>query len=311
MPDQDFDLDRSISEAWQQFADRLSEVISVIADGELTIGTLSSTADAAPFVRFVVAADRPDQVLAQAASNAELGEGFQLDVAQLEALENLGWQPPSAEGEHPSPHFTLVRPQDESQALAEVGVRTLRDVYGVQHPVFLAPDHLAEVLQGAVPTEPSTAPPRSDFDHSDLVAILPESREHLDALIGEELRQMFGHEPLRDDEGDLAIRVGSTMVFIRSTPDAEEVLLFSALVHDVEGRSRAVEVLNDLNVEARHGRFALHRDRVFVQISMLAHPFVPAHLHQALRMISQVADGVDDDLAAKLRGRTTFQPGGE
>ncbi|MGJ6979015.1 T3SS (YopN, CesT) and YbjN peptide-binding chaperone 1 [Aestuariimicrobium soli] len=311
MPDQDFDLDRSITEAWQQFTGRLSEVISVIADGELTIGTLSSSADAGPFVRYAVAADRPDQVIAEAASNAELGEGFQLDVAQLEALEQLGWQPPSTEGEHPSPHFTIVRPQEQSLELAEIGVRTLRDVYGVQHPVFLAPDHLAEVLQGSVPTEQSSRARRSPFDDSDLVAIIPQSRDHLDDLIGEELRQMFGHEAMRDSEGDFAIRVGSTMVFIRSTPDAEEVLLFSALVHEVAGRSRAVEVLNDLNVEARHGRFALHRDRVFVQVSMLAHPFVPAHLHQALRMISQVADGIDDDLAAKLHGRTTFQPGVE
>lgn len=311
MPDQDFDLDRSITEAWQQFSERLAEVISVISDGELTIGTLSSRADAAPFVGYRVATERPDEVVAVASSNAVLGEGFQLDAAQLEAMEALGWQPPSTEDDHASPHFTLVMPQEESSALADVGVRTLRDVFGVQHPVFLAPDHLAEVLQGAVPTEQSEPVRRSEFDQSDLVALLPDNREHLDALVTEELRQMFGHEPLRDSEGDIAIRVGSTMVFVRSTPDAEEVLLFSALVHDVEGRSRAVEVLNDLNVEARHGRFSLHRDRVFVQVSILAHPFVPAHLHQALRMISRVADGVDDELAAKLHGRTTFSAGTE
>lgn len=46
------------------------------------------------------------------------------------------------------------------------------------------------------------------------------------------------------------------MVFVRTTPDASELLLFAALVHDVEGRSRAVEVLNDLNVQSRYGRFA-------------------------------------------------------
>ena len=311
MPDQEFDLDRSITEAWQQFTERLAEVISVIDDGELTIGTLSSRADAAPFVGYRVDAGRPHQVVAVASSNAELGEGFQLGAAQLAAMEALGWQPPSVEGEQSSPHFSLVLPQEQSQELAELGVQTLRDVYGVQHPVFLAPDHLAEVLQGSVPTEQPGALRRSEFDDSDLVALLPQSRDHLDELVTEELRQLFGHDPLRDSEGDIAIRVGSTMVFVRSTPDAEEVLLFSAIVHEVEGRSRAVEVLNDLNVEARHGRFSLHRDRVFVQVSILAHPFVPAHLHQALRMISRMADGVDDELAAKLHGRTTFSTGTE
>ncbi|CAI9408582.1 T3SS (YopN, CesT) and YbjN peptide-binding chaperone 1 [Aestuariimicrobium sp. T2.26MG-19.2B] len=306
MPDQDFDLDRSVAQAWEQFAERLADVISVIADGELTIGTLSSSADAAPFVRYSVSRERPEVVLVEAASNAVLGEGFQLGVEQLHQLEELGWQSPTVDGETPSPNFTLVRPQDESAFLADLGVRTLRDVFGVQHPVFLAPDHLAEVLQGSVPAEDEAHTQPSRFDPSDLVAIMPSGRAHLDQLVSEELAQMFGHEPLRDSEGDIAIRVGSTMVFVRTTPDAEEVVLFSALVHDVEGRSRAVEVLNDLNVEARHGRFALHRDRVFVQLSVLAHPFVPAHLHQALRLISAVADGIDDELAAKLRGRTTF-----
>ncbi|MDO4785169.1 MAG: YbjN domain-containing protein, partial [Propionibacteriaceae bacterium] len=121
----------------------------------------------------------------------------------------------------------------------------------------------------------------------------------------------YGHRPFRDSEGDIAIRVGSTVVFIRSTPDAREIVLFSALVHDVAGRSRAAEVLNDLNVESRFGRFALHRDRVFVQMSVPAQPFVPAHLHQGLKTISQIADGIDDELAARLQGRTTFDTAGD
>jgi len=36
-------------------------------------------------------------------------------------------------------------------------------------------------------------------------------------------------------------------------------------------------------------------------------PFVPAHLQQALRVLSRIADGIDDALASKLGGRTTFQ----
>ena len=132
------------------------------------------------------------------------------------------------------------------------------------------------------------------------------SRAELDALVDEELRRTYRHPTLRNELGDVAIRVGSTMVFLRSTPDGAELVLFSALVHEVTGRSRACEVLNDLNVESRYGRFALHRDRVFVQLSVAAQPFVPAHLHQALSALSQIADGIDDELATKLGGRTTF-----
>ncbi len=112
---------------------------------------------------------------------------------------------------------------------------------------------------------------------------------------------MYGHPPIRDEEGDVAIRVGSTMLFLRTAADGQEVVIFSAVVHDVSGRSRAAEVLNDLNVEARWVKFQLIRDRVFVTYSVLARPFVAAHLHQAVRIVSDVADGIDDELAAKLQ----------
>jgi hypothetical protein len=96
------------------------------------------------------------------------------------------------------------------------------------------------------------------------------------------------------------------MLFLRTPSDGKEVVVFAAVVHDVSGRSRATEVLNDLNVEARWVKFQLIRDRVFVTLSVPARPFVPAHLHQAVRILSDVADGIDDALATKLHGRTTF-----
>jgi hypothetical protein len=95
-------------------------------------------------------------------------------------------------------------------------------------------------------------------------------------------------------------------VFVRCTPDAQEVIVFSPLVHELEGRSRAMEVLSDLNTQARYLRFLLIRDRVYASMSVLAQPFVPAHLHQALAVVSRVADDLDHLLATKLRGRTTF-----
>jgi hypothetical protein len=135
---------------------------------------------------------------------------------------------------------------------------------------------------------------------------MPRDQQHLNDLVDAGLAEMYGHRPIRDAEGDVTIRVGSTMLFLRTSQDGQEVVIFAAVVHDVAGRSRAAEVLNDLNVEARWVKFQLIRDRVFVTISVLSRPFVPAHLHQAVRILSEVADGIDDALAAKLDGRTTF-----
>lgn len=294
---EDFDIDRSTAQAWAEFTDRLAEVISMIDDSDdLTIGTVADAGGPPPFVTFTSAASR--LIRSEAASNGSLGETFQLNSDQLAAMERLGWQSPSAEAG--SSNFWVTRPQEESDTLSRLAVGALRDVYGVQHPVFLAPSQLAEVLQPRPDGDDGVDAPES------MVALSPASREHLDELIDAELTGLLGHPPIRDSEGDVAIRVGSTMVFLRSAGDGREIIVFSTVVHEVDGRSRAAEVLNDLNSEARWVKFQLIRDRVFVSMSIPARPFVPSHLRQAVRIMSDVADGIDDELANRLRGRTTF-----
>lgn len=306
MPDySDFDLDRSTAQAWDEFQLRLNEVLSLIDDSaDLRIGTESGAGDG-PFVAF--SSPTGGVVRTEAASNAVISGAFQLGPDQLTQMEQLGWQPPTSLPPRPTPNFWAEGSQEQPERLSYLAVAALRDVYGVQHPVFLAPDHLAEVLQPAPPPL-STG---NTFVSAGAVATVPGSQEHLNDLVDEELSELFGHRPIRDGEGDIAIRVGSTMIFLRTAPDGAEVVVFAAVVHDVEGRSRAAEVLNDLNVHARWVKFLLIRDRVFVSLSVPARPFVAAHLRQAVRIMSEVADGIDDELALKLRGRTTFDESGE
>jgi len=299
----DFDLDRSTAQAWAEFENRLSEVISVIDDSaDMRISAATGSDDEhGPFVSFT--APRRDVVRCEAASNAVLDDAHQLGAGQLAEMESLGWEPPASAGPVRTPNFWVEDQQEHSDRLSGLTVSALRDVYGVPHPVFLSPDQLAEILQ------PRPAPIEDDpeLDSDDVIAVMPRGREHLDQLVEAELTDMFGHPPLRDAEGDIAIRVGSTMIFLRTSPDGREIAVFATVVHDVEGRSRATEVLNDLNADARWVKFQLVRDRVFVTLSVDARPFVPAHLHHAVRTMSEVADGIDNDLAVKLRGRTTFE----
>nr|WP_307804383.1 YbjN domain-containing protein [Microlunatus capsulatus] len=285
----DFDLDRSTEQAWTDFQARLAEVVSVMDDSaDLTIGVESVSEEPAPFLRF--SAEHRDRIRCEAAGNATLGPAFRLSGEQTAALTGLGWQAPGDTGPRPTPNFWVEEEQERSERVAALAVAALRDVYGVQHPVFLAPDQLGEVLRGPAP-DPAPAVGRA---------------QQLDALVDRELTRMYGHPPMRDADGDVAIRVGSTMLFLRTSPDGQEVVVFAAVVHDVAGRSRAAEVLNDLNVEARWVKFQLVRDRVFVTFSVLARPFVPEHLQHAVTILSEVADGIDEELATKLNGRTTF-----
>ena len=295
-----FDIDRSTAQAWTEFQARLSDVISVIDEsGDLVIGTETErTENGGPFVSFSCPAR--DVIRSEAASNAVLGEAFQLAGPELALMEKAGWNPPSTDH---SQNFWAEMSQEESDRLAELAVVALRDVYGVPHPVFLDPDQLAEILTPKVVEQSTT----TIFDADDLTAVLPGSREHLDDLVDAQLTEIFGHQPIRDDEGDIAIRVGSTMIFLRTSADGREIVIFAAIVHEIEGgRSRAAEVLNDLNSEARWVKFQLIRDRVFATLSVMAQPYVPAHLAQALKIMADTADGIDEQLADKLRGRTTF-----
>src|SRR5665647_2757731 len=113
---------------------------------------------------------------------------------------------------------------------------------------------------------------------ADEQAVMPADAAELDRLVGTELARIYGQEPFHDSAGDYAIRVGSTMVFVRIRSDAKEAIAVSAVVHDVTGRSRAAEVLSDLSSERRWVRFWLLRDKVFVSMSARARPFVSAHI---------------------------------
>lgn len=301
----DFDLDRSTDQAWSEFTARLGDVLEHMEPGaRLMIGAIATEQQGqAPFVVFQCLKDR--RLVAEAAANAVLSDGFQLTNDQLGQLDQWGWRPPNVDDEFPTQNFWRSCPEDRASEFAEQATQVLRHLYQVPHPAFLAPDQLAEVLTPPSRSElPPEAPP--EFPEDDVIAVVIGGRDQLDALVAAELEQALGHPPLRDADGDYALRVGSTMVFVRPTGDAREVLVFSAVVHEVEGRSRAMEVLSDLNAEARFVRFMLIRDRVFVSLSIFAQPFVPAHLHQALKTVSLVADQIDEHLAAKLRGRTTF-----
>jgi hypothetical protein len=282
---EDFDLDRTTKQAWDDFTERLADVLSVMdASADLTISAVNGgeTDESPPAVRFSAVEPGVIEAVLVGVDSPRLAE--------------LGWISSSRGA-------TARRDQEEVTELANLTTTTMTEVVGVLHPIFLEPDQLAELLT-ARESNPAQPVPGA------YGVVLPNSQAQLDAIVDAELEKMFGHPALRNAAGEVAIRVGSTMVFCRSTPDFKELVLFAALVHDVSGRSRACEVLNDLNVESRYCRFALHRDRVFVQVSVPARPFVPQHLRQALESISQVADGIDDDLAHKLGGRTTFPTAG-
>ena len=280
----DFDFDHSVEQAWRRFAVRLENVLSMMDDTEpLTLHPCDESETWC--MRF-------SQQTKDHITIVVPREG--VSEEQADGLTTLGWTP-GDEG------FTLTGSQDDCAVVAWAAVVVLREIFHVTHPVFLDSNVLAEILQEPQIVESAVLDEREE---SIVYGSLDEVQ--LAAAVAEELSEVFGAVPMRDQDNDFAVRVGSTMIFIRIPSDCKEIRLFSVVVHDISGRSRAAEVINDINAHARWVRFSLVGDKIFVTLSIHASPFVPAHLRQAITEMTNVADGVDDLLADSLQGKTTF-----
>ena len=175
-------------------------------------------------------------------------------------------------------------PQLESDRISELAVSALRDVYGVQHPIFRLPTsspkcsaQLRHQSSLALRRGRGAGAGRPYADH----ATRPAAPER---LVDAELAEMYGHRPIRDAEGDVAIRVGSTMLFLRTWGRSGGGDLRSrgarcrGSIASRRGAQR-LERRGSVGEVSAHPRPSL-RDHVGVVA-----PFVPAHLHQAVRIL--------------------------
>ncbi|MDR0487961.1 MAG: YbjN domain-containing protein [Propionibacteriaceae bacterium] len=285
----EFNFDHSVDQAWRRFGIRLSGVLSMMDETEPLLLQPCDPGDTQWYIRFTQEAKGWVEAYVPL-----ILDGQPLSDEQVATLDDLGWKK-NEKG------FLLKYSQDLTVELADAANEVLRKVFHLEHPVFIHPSVLEEVLTEPAVEEEPNLPAREETAAFAYLSFI-----ELTVGVREELTRIFGTPPMRDQDGDYAVRVGSTMIFVRITPDSQEIRLFSMIVHDIAGRSRAAEVLNDVNAHTRWVRFSLVRDKIIAALSLYATPFVPAHLRQAITEIATVADGVDDLLADSLHGKTTF-----
>ena len=185
----DFDIDRSIAPAWAEFQARLSEVISMIDESaDLTIGTGSGDDDAAPFLRL----SSPRRASGPRARRPATPCWARTSSSVPNSSPPWsGWagSRPTATVTHPTGNFWVeLSTRTSADRISELAVAALRDVYGVQHPIFLAPDQLAEVLQpDPTPVETSTGALVPTGRRPSSGPTMPRNRQHLDELVDAEL----------------------------------------------------------------------------------------------------------------------------
>lgn len=319
------DLRAKVTQAWQEFTRALADRLRGLPVGahiELTLDpTASGTGDAVYSVSLEVG--EQGRVLGRAVGNAVLPQGYRMDRSAVADMVALGWSPPGVvEGSRE--HFGLASGTNEAVRLATIVSRTMRDVYGAPHPaflVFLVHDADDEPL----PVEPlGTARPEflpgaDSGELGDLDAALAAARgkseeEKVDLAdrvrtVVSTLLKSSADQLQVDADGDIGIRAGSAMVFVRVRDNPPLVDVFSPVLTEVEPTEQLYVKLSELTNRMPIGRLYCTNDTVWASIPVFGRNFQATHLMLAVQVMTGLADELDDRLHGEFGGKRFFGEG--
>ena len=320
------DLRAKVTEAWREFADALGGVLATLGEDvhlDLTLDpTASGTGTAVYSVSIRVLADGVVEALA--VGNAELPEGFRMDRATVADLVALGWAPPGVlPGSGDS--FGLRSSQDKAKQLATIVTRTLRDVYGAPHPAFLVYLVHDEEDQPIETLPLATARHEAGLDEVLGLGDLDEDGVLAEALAGAADEVVPLDERVRtvvatlsktavdqlqvDTDGDIGIRAGSAMVFVRVRDNPPLVDVFSPILTEIEPTEQLYVKLSELTNRMPIGRLYVAQDTVWASIPVFGRNFQATHLMLAVQVMTGLADELDDRLHGEFGGKRFFGEG--
>ena len=295
------DLAGEIERAWTGFRSRRADRIAGLEDDEFLIvetevGDEDTLLGAVPYLQFMGWGE--ELVRAEVSSNAFLDERFRLTDEDQERLRDLGFEAPDEGAEGGSPNFHTDLERREADRLAVASVLVLREVLGCPHPTFLSAEGLEVDPDVPLPTAAAAAPPADD----EPVTLYAESPEELGEQVDRVLLRILG-EPLRhDQDGDVPIVVGSSMVYVRVVADRPAVDVFAEIVIGVYDLDRAVQEVDILNRAHPLAKFYLRDDRVVMSHRIVAWPFVPEQLRVVVDEICGSVDDLARDLVRRVGG---------
>jgi hypothetical protein len=321
-------LKAKVVEAWRDFARHLGEALQQLPDGTTVDLTLdpSATGTGDPVYNVQVVAEDGDQLTATAVGNAELPPDYRLNRSLVADLVALGWSPPGVvpgSGES----FGMRRGRDDASRLGALIARTLRDIYGAPHPAFLTylahdqEDRLAAIL----PLGPARSLASIADADGDGMLDAAAATDPLLVHIGDEADDL----PLRDKvttvvarlmkttpealpidpDGDIGIRSGSAMVFVRVRDNPPLVDVFSPILTEIQPTEQLYVKLSELTNRMPIGRLYCTNDTVWASVPVFGRDFQATHLMLAVQVMTGLADELDDRLHGEFGGRRFFGEG--
>jgi hypothetical protein len=313
------DLKAKVTQAWQEFATALARAVPGLPTGtrlDLALDpTASGTGDAVYGVTVEVAEE--GRLMALAVGNASLPDGYRLDRNQVAALVALGWSPPGVvpgSGDE----FGLVGSVPEVGRTAVTVARTLRDVYGAPHPAFVTyvardADDAAVHLPALGTARPMDGEPADGAPPVELPGIEEDAggldlAERVTAVVAGLLKSTPDALQV-DSDGDIGIRSGSAMVFVRVRDNPPLVDVFSPVLTDVEPTEKLYQKLSELTNRMPIGRLYCTSDTVWASVPVFGRDFQATHLMLAVQVMTGLADELDDRLLGEFGGRRFFGEG--
>ncbi|MGH3728136.1 MAG: T3SS (YopN, CesT) and YbjN peptide-binding chaperone 1 [Micromonosporaceae bacterium] len=322
------DLKAKVDSAWQEFARALATAVGQLPAGVQLDLTLDPTASGTGEAVYEVSVSMNDkqQLYGEAVSNASLPDGHRLGREAIADLVALGWAPPGVL-EESGDRFGMRAAQDHARQVAATVARTLRDVYGAPHPAFItylvrgnragAAALLKGAAEGTFELPPlGTARPAPYDSPSPAVETLPSPTPVDHDLLVDRVRaviaamQKTAPEALQPDEdGDIGIRAGSAMVFVRVHRSPVIIEVYSPLLTEVEPNERLYERLSQLTRRMPIGRLYHTEGTIWASVPVFGRDFAATHLVLAVQVMTALADELDDRLQSDFGGKRFFGEG--
>jgi hypothetical protein len=207
--------------------------------------------------------------------------------------------------------FGLQLPADQSGRVAKILARTLREVYGTPHPAFLlyTTSHAETGKLVEPPTLGAARPLTEETDGADLptgvdLQTMP-LKEKVAAVIGAMLKANPESLPV-DNDGDIGIRSGSAMVFVRVRENPPLVDVFSPVLTEINANEQLYLRLSDLTHRMPIGRLYYNARTVWASVPVFGRDFQATHLMLAVQVMTGLADELDDRLHGEFGGKRFF-----
>jgi hypothetical protein len=304
------DLREKVRRAWDEFAAALAGALPDLPAGGFLDLTLDPTASGTGDADYSVTVTVPEQgrLLALAVGNASLPREFRMNRAAIADMIALGWSPPGVEPGS-GDQFGLGCPAGESTQLASVLARTLRDIYGAPHPaflVYLARDGDAETLTlPPLGTARAATPDGSPPPDPDELAAEISLRDQVRAVIAA-MQRTTPDQLVADADGDIGIRAGTAMVFVKVRDNPPLVDVMSPVLTDLEPSEKLYGRLSELTNRMPVGRLYHVNETVWASVPVFGRNFQPSHLVLAVQVMTGLADELDDRLQGEFGGRRFF-----